>query len=121
MPPETPQNAGYMIAAYVVAPVILVGYLVSLWGRVKRTLDRIIGDLTHVCRACDRKYYAFALAKVVRDYFAEAKENWKAELPLMQEVIQMYVGVGRGVGITQYPLTEKAWKELESRDDHDGQ
>ena len=40
MPPETPQNAGYMIAAYVVAPVILVGYLVSLWWRVKRTLDR---------------------------------------------------------------------------------
>ena len=38
MPPETPQNAGYMIAAYVVAPVILVGYLVSLWGRVKRVL-----------------------------------------------------------------------------------
>jgi hypothetical protein len=40
MSPETPQNAGYMIAAYVVTPVILVGYLVSLWGRVKRTLDR---------------------------------------------------------------------------------
>jgi hypothetical protein len=33
---ETPQNAGYMIAAYVVAPVILVGYLGMLWGRVKR-------------------------------------------------------------------------------------
>ncbi len=40
MLPETPQNAGYMIAAYVVAPVILVGYLVSLWGRVRRTLGR---------------------------------------------------------------------------------
>jgi hypothetical protein len=36
MPAETPQNVGYMIAAYVVAPVILVGYLGSLWGRVKR-------------------------------------------------------------------------------------
>jgi hypothetical protein len=35
MSPETPQNAGYMIAAYVVAPVILVGYLVSLWRRVR--------------------------------------------------------------------------------------
>ena len=35
MPAETPQNAGYMIAAYVVAPVILVGYLVSLWRRVR--------------------------------------------------------------------------------------
>ena len=32
MPPETPQNAGYMIAAYVVTPVILVGYVVSLWA-----------------------------------------------------------------------------------------
>ena len=40
MSPETPQNAGYMIAAYMVAPAILVGYLVSLWGRVKRALDR---------------------------------------------------------------------------------
>jgi len=37
MPAETPQNAGYMVAAYVVAPAILVGYLVMLWGRVKRT------------------------------------------------------------------------------------
>jgi hypothetical protein len=37
---ETPQNAGYMIAAYVVAPVILVGYLASLWRRVKRTIGR---------------------------------------------------------------------------------
>ena len=38
MSPETPQNAAYMIAAYVVAPVILLGYLVSLWGRVRRAL-----------------------------------------------------------------------------------
>ena len=30
---EVPQNGGYLIAAYVVAPVILVGYLVSLWRR----------------------------------------------------------------------------------------
>jgi len=37
MPAETPQNAGYMIAAYVVAPVILVGYLGMLWRRVKKT------------------------------------------------------------------------------------
>jgi hypothetical protein len=36
MSAETPQNAGYMIAAYTVAPVILVGYLVSLWRRVGR-------------------------------------------------------------------------------------
>jgi len=38
MSPETPQNAGYMVAAYVVAPVILVGYMVSLWRRVQRAL-----------------------------------------------------------------------------------
>jgi hypothetical protein len=38
MPPEPPQNAGYMIAAYVVAPVILVGYLASLWRRVRKVL-----------------------------------------------------------------------------------
>ena len=40
---ETPENAGYMIAAYVVAPVILVGYLASLWGRVKRAVGRSDG------------------------------------------------------------------------------
>lgn len=38
MPPETPQNAGYMLAAYIVAPVILVGYLLSLWARVRKAL-----------------------------------------------------------------------------------
>jgi hypothetical protein len=43
MPAETPENVGYMIAAYVVAPVILVGYLGSLWGRVKRTVRRSDG------------------------------------------------------------------------------
>lgn len=43
MPAETPENAGYMIAAYVVAPVILVGYLAWLWGRVKRAVGRAVG------------------------------------------------------------------------------
>ncbi len=33
-----------MIAAYVVAPVILVGYLVALWGRVKRAVRRSGGQ-----------------------------------------------------------------------------
>jgi hypothetical protein len=33
---EVPQNGGYLLAAYVVTPVILIGYLVSLWRRVKR-------------------------------------------------------------------------------------
>ena len=40
LPAETPQNAGYMVAAYTVAPVILVGYLVSLWGRVRKALGK---------------------------------------------------------------------------------
>jgi hypothetical protein len=31
--PEIPQNAPYMVAAYVVTAVILVGYAVSLWVR----------------------------------------------------------------------------------------
>jgi CcmD family protein len=35
MPPE---NAGYMIAAYVVTAVILVGYVVSLGRRAARAL-----------------------------------------------------------------------------------
>jgi hypothetical protein len=43
MPAETPDNVGYMIAAYVVAPVILVGYLGSLWGRVKRAGGQAVG------------------------------------------------------------------------------
>jgi len=38
LPVEPPQNSGYMIAAYIVAPVILVGYLASLVGRVRRAM-----------------------------------------------------------------------------------
>jgi hypothetical protein len=33
-----PQNAGYMIAAYVVAGAILIGYAVSLYLRARRSL-----------------------------------------------------------------------------------
>ncbi len=40
---EAPENAGYMIAAYVVTPVILGGYLVVLWGRVKQVVGRADG------------------------------------------------------------------------------
>jgi hypothetical protein len=40
LPAEPPQNAGYMVAAYLVAPAILVGYLVSLVGRVRRAMRR---------------------------------------------------------------------------------
>lgn len=42
MPPETPQNAGYMIAAYVLTAVVLVGYAVALWRRARKT----VADLT---------------------------------------------------------------------------
>jgi hypothetical protein len=40
---EAPENAEYMIAAYVVAPLILGGYLVGLWGRVKKVVGRSDG------------------------------------------------------------------------------
>jgi hypothetical protein len=33
---ETPQNGGYMVAAYVVTAVVLVGYWVRLAMKVKR-------------------------------------------------------------------------------------
>jgi hypothetical protein len=31
MPPEPPQNGGYLVAAYVVTAVILIGYWIRLW------------------------------------------------------------------------------------------
>ena len=34
--PETPSNGGYMVAAYVVASVIYLGYVLVLWGRTRR-------------------------------------------------------------------------------------
>jgi hypothetical protein len=33
-----PQNGGYMIAAYIVAGAILIGYTVSLYLRARRSL-----------------------------------------------------------------------------------
>ena len=38
MPPE---NAGYMVAAYVVTAVILVGYAVMLVRRARRAIERV--------------------------------------------------------------------------------
>lgn len=36
-PLETvPQNAGYMVAAYLVAAVLLMGYAISLYLRIRR-------------------------------------------------------------------------------------
>ena len=37
MPPE---NGGYMVAAYIVTAVILVGYAVMLVRRARRAVDR---------------------------------------------------------------------------------
>lgn len=34
--PDLPQNGGYMVAAYVVTAVILVGYALLLWRRAAR-------------------------------------------------------------------------------------
>jgi len=34
--PEVPQNAGYMVAAYVVTAIILLAYAVSLYRRTGR-------------------------------------------------------------------------------------
>ena len=36
MQSEMPQNAGYMIAAYIVTTVIIVGYALSLWKRARQ-------------------------------------------------------------------------------------
>jgi hypothetical protein len=36
--PPTPENAGYLAAAYVVAAVIYVGYVASLWRRASGVL-----------------------------------------------------------------------------------
>jgi hypothetical protein len=36
--PETPQNGGYMVAAYIVASVIYLTYAVSLWLRARRAI-----------------------------------------------------------------------------------
>lgn len=36
--PETPQNGGYMMAAYVVAAVIYVTYGLALWLRARKAV-----------------------------------------------------------------------------------
>lgn len=39
MPFETPQNGGYLVAAYVVAAVIYLVYVASLWARTRAALQ----------------------------------------------------------------------------------
>jgi hypothetical protein len=36
MPPEPPQNGEYLVAAYVITSVILMGYWGALWRRAKK-------------------------------------------------------------------------------------
>lgn len=36
---ETPQNGEYLVAAYVITTVILVGYWVALWRRAKHSVS----------------------------------------------------------------------------------
>ena len=38
MPFETPQNQGFLVAAYVVAALIYLAYAVSLWRRSRKAL-----------------------------------------------------------------------------------
>ena len=38
MPFETPQNGGFLLAAYIVAAVIYLGYAVTLWSRAAKAL-----------------------------------------------------------------------------------
>jgi hypothetical protein len=38
MPAEPPQNGSYLIAAYIVTAVILIGYYCLLWRKARRAL-----------------------------------------------------------------------------------
>ena len=39
MPVETPQNGEYLVAAYVIATIILMGYWMALWRRAKTIVN----------------------------------------------------------------------------------
>jgi hypothetical protein len=41
---DVPQNAGYMVAAYVVVAVVVLGYAWSLWRQVGRAIRRLTID-----------------------------------------------------------------------------
>jgi hypothetical protein len=43
MPPD---NGSYMVAAYVVTAVILVGYATSLWRRARKAVEQEDGDVS---------------------------------------------------------------------------
>jgi len=95
-----------------------VGKLIRLTREIKQVFDNLLAELDHACRACDRRYYDFALAKIIREHFSHAKENWKAELPVLEQAVQHFVNMGRGLGILKFPLSEKAWSEISSGTGH---
>ena len=37
---EPPQNGEYLVAAYVVVTVILLGYWIRLWGKARRVFPK---------------------------------------------------------------------------------
>ena len=41
---EPPQNGDYLIAAYVIAAVILLGYWGLLWRKARRVLTGVSGE-----------------------------------------------------------------------------
>jgi hypothetical protein len=43
---ETPKNGEYLVAAYVIGTVILLGYWVALWRKAKRAMKSVSGGRT---------------------------------------------------------------------------
>jgi len=39
IPPETPQNGEYMVAAYTITAAIVAGYWVVLWRKAKKSVS----------------------------------------------------------------------------------
>ena len=42
LPPEPPQNGGYLVAAYIVTLLVLVGYWVRLWVRARKIFGKTL-------------------------------------------------------------------------------
>ena len=51
MLPEPPRNGAYMVAAYVVTSVILLGYVLLLWRHARRLLNDRSVRLSSTVRA----------------------------------------------------------------------
>jgi len=47
MPFETPQNGGYLVAAYLVAAVIYLAYAITLWRRATAELRKAESGASH--------------------------------------------------------------------------